>query len=235
MQAIIRYGDGRFYCSPIFGMYYDKNSKQKPFDAYVICFDEGKEKLVRHPLYNPKKKPYLNLMVLATDDDRSEWVSSEDDRYKGVIFLPWAMALKAVKDGFLPGELKKRCQEQDHHEDYSGFHQIKTDAHIRRLMTITGEFHDARIAKSEEQPDGSLYVLFDGVWGCSVELVFSGDVSYCTDSRDPKKWDPYWLGSSAVIKDGYIYFTDDAVDISQLNDNYCWFKARTMKYRIIPE
>ena len=102
-------------------------------------------------------------------------------------------------------------------------------------MLITGELHDARIVKLEKQPDGSLYVLFDGVWGCSVELVFSGDVAYCAESRNPEKWDPYWFESSIVVQDGLVYFFDSSKNLTALNDNDCWFKAKTMAYRIISE
>ena len=235
MQAIIRRGNGRFYCSPIFGKYYDKESKQAPFDAYVICFDEKKEKLIKYPLYDTEKKPYLDLLVLITDDDESNWINY-NDKYIGVDFISYDRSLTIVEEKTLSDETKKLCHELDHDEDYSGFKSIHTYNDIKKFMLITGQFHDAWIAKLEERADGSLYVLFDGVWGCNVEIVFFNDVSYSTDSRDPNIYDPYWLGSSIIIKDGYIYFVDDVIaDVSEITDYFCWFKAKEMKYRIIPE
>lgn len=42
--------------------------------------------------------------------------------------------------------------------------------------------------------------------------------------------------SSMVIEDGFIYFYDcDGISPSKLSDNYCWFKARKVKYHIIPD
>ena len=79
-----------------------------------------------------------------------------------------------------------------------------------QLMLITGDFHDARIVEIEERADGSLRVLFDGVWGCDVELYFEGDVTYCTDSRNPMDYDPYWGDSQIAFRDGFIIFYDDA-------------------------
>lgn len=39
-----------------------------------------------------------------------------------------------------------------------------------------------------------------------------------------------------VIEDGFIYFYDcDGISPSKLSDNYCWFKARKVKYHIIPD
>ena len=158
-----------------------------------------------------------------------------DNQYQGVDFLPLKLALKIVNDGLVPCEIQKRCIEYDLFEDYSVFKAIKTEDDIKTFMSITGELHDARIVKLEKQPDGSLYVLFDGVWGCSVELVFSGDVAYCAESRNPEKWDPYWFESSIVFQDGLVYFFDSSKNLTALNDNDCWFKAKTMAYRIIPE
>lgn len=234
MQGIIRCGNGKYYCSPIFGMYINKNALNTPFHAFVICFDESKTKLVKQPLYNPIAKPYLELMVLFTDDDQTGWINW-DNQYQGVDFLPLKLALKIVNDGLVPCEIQKRCIEYDLFEDYSVFKAIKTEDDIKTFMLITGELHDARIVKLEKQPDGSLYVLFDGVWGCSVELVFSGDVAYCAESRNPEKWDPYWFESSIVFQDGLVYFFDSSKKLTALNDNDCWFKAKTMAYRIIPE
>lgn len=46
----------------------------------------------------------------------------------------------------------------------------------------------------------------------------------------------YWFESSMVIEDGFIYFYDcDGISPSKLSDKYCWFKARKVKYHIIPD
>ena len=82
---------------------------------------------------------------------------------------------------------------------------------------------------------GSLRVFFTGVWGCDVELFFEGDVSYCTESRNPENYDPYWGDSQVAFTDGFIVFYDDSeTDVKDINDNWCWFKARKMSYRILP-
>lgn len=42
--------------------------------------------------------------------------------------------------------------------------------------------------------------------------------------------------SSMVIEDGFIYLYDcDGISPSKLSNNYCWFKARKVKYHIIPD
>ena len=38
------------------------------------------------------------------------------------------------------------------------------------------------------------------------------------------------------IQDGYIYLVDEEeLSVEQISEGYCWFKARHMKYHIIPD
>lgn len=233
MQAIIRCGKGKYYCSPIFGIYGKTN--EKPFRSYVICFDENKERLIKQPIFNPKKKPFLNLMVLYTDESRSGWINYGNG-YEGVDFLPFEKVSELVSNGSLPADIKQACDAQDLHEDFSVFKEIKTSEDIKKLMLISGYFHDGIIDKLEERQDCSVYVMFDGVWGCNVEIVFAGDVSYCVESEKLDEYDSYWYESSVIIKDGYTYFVDWITDnVPELSGGFRWFKAKSMKYRIIPE
>lgn len=67
-------------------------------------------------------------------------------------------------------------------------------------------------------------------------MWLENDVSYSTESRNPDYEDPYRFESSMVIEDGFIYFYDcDGISPSKLSNNYCWFKARKVKYHIIPD
>lgn len=40
---------------------------------------------------------------------------------------------------------------------------------------------------------------------------------------------------SLILKDGYVYFVDEELEVEEITDEYCWFKARHMKYHIIPD
>ncbi len=47
---------------------------------------------------------------------------------------------------------------------------------------------------------------------------------------------PYWYGSTIILKDGFVYFVDEEeMSVDQITEGYCYFKARHMKYRIIPD
>lgn len=39
--------------------------------------------------------------------------------------------------------------------------------------------------------DGTLYLRFDGNWGCEIEMWFWGDLEYDTSSRNPEEYDSY--------------------------------------------
>ena len=234
MQAIIRCGNGEFYCSPLFGFYFNRNSGSNPFDAYVVCFNKRRDRLVKQLLYDPNKKPYLNLMVLITDNDKTDWTTN-DSGYEGVDFLPLNTVSEIINKDIIPEEIVNKCKQLDLHEDFSDFKPVKTKHDIEKLMLITGNFHDAIISTLVRQPDNSLYVLFDGVWGCTVELVFSDDVAYNTDNNSLEFQGPYWFEAFAAVKDEYIYFADVDMENHELSDDDCWFRAKSMKYRIIPE
>ena len=63
-----------------------------------------------------------------------------------------------------------------------------------------------------------------------------GDVEYDISSRNPEKCSPYWYGSTVILQDEFVYFVDEEdMIVDQISDGYCWFKARYMKYRIIPD
>ena len=112
---------------------------------------------------------------------------------------------------------------------------IRNDKDIKNLMMVSGGFHDACIDCLEEK-DGALYVLFDGIWGGQIEMWFSGDVEYDISSRNPKEYDPYWYDSTMLIENGFIYFVDaEDMKVEEIGEGYCWFKARNVKYHVIPD
>lgn len=124
---------------------------------------------------------------------------------------------------------------------YSGFvyietPEIKNQHDIENLMWASGGFHDARIATEHLEDDGTLHLHFDGTWGCEIDVWFWGDLEYDTSSRDPDECDPYWFGSTVILHDGFVYFVDeDDMTVDKIDSGYCYFKARHMKYRIIPD
>ena len=233
MRAVIRLGNGKYYCSPLFGIC-SKKALFSSFVPYVICLDERKERLIRQPLYDPDIHSSLSSMVLFIDEDSTDWIRQSKD-YTGVDFLPQADALKYAAKGVTPENVLKRCLSYDFEEDLSVFKPVLTEDDASQFLCLTGELHDAYIKKMETRPDGSVYVLFDGAWGCRAEAIFSGDVSYNLDGRDGVNYDRFWYGSSIFLHDGYVYLADDISRVEEVPASECYFKAKSMLYRVTPE
>lgn len=232
MYGIVRTGNGNYYTSMIFGFYrgesYSKN--------FWLVLNQEKTALVKQRVLNPDNK-YIEVMVLITDCDESNWTELPEDvqGFHGVDYLP-EQIISMIENHSVPDEILKRCIQEGNSYVFTEYPEIKTEQDIKNLDWTTGGFHDARI-KEMIQNQYSLYVRFDGTWSCEVELWFSGDVEYDVSSRNPEECDPYWFDSTVLLKDGFVYFADEekltAEEIEQ--GNYCWFKAKNMKYHIIPD
>lgn len=236
MNAIIRLGNGAYYTSPVFG-YYDDTNKEYSYEAYYIVMDRERTRLVRQPEFDPvllKKKGGLDRMVLIYDADKTGW--SEDERgLGGVDFLSKKDALSFAEGKPLPAEILTQCRGIDRPVDFSLPQEIKSTKDIDGFLWATGGFHDAEIDKIETAADGAVSVFFDGIWGCTVQVVFKGDVSYDVNSRTAEDCDHWWFSASIVQNDGFFYLIDDedVENVSNL-DGYCWFKGRSLCYRLTP-
>ncbi len=73
-----------------------------------------------------------------------------------------------------PDEILEKCRLIDAGYIYEEIQEIKGQKDIDNLDWASGGFHDARIAKEELQQDGTLYLRFDGTWGCEVEVWLWG-------------------------------------------------------------
>lgn len=232
MYAIIREGDGKFYTSMVFG-YYKSSDETDYKNRFWIVLNKEKNALIKQHVLQQNIK-YLIPMVLITDADENGWNKLSENE-KSVDFLPTGELLSLIDSNSVPSELTRKCIDMDNTYQFESFRAINSANDIRELEWISGGFHDAFISEKKEI-DNSLYILFDGTWGCKIEVCFEGEVSYDISSRDPEKWDPYWFCSTVTIEDGFVYLIDDEnVSVSDLNSSYCWFKARTMKYRVIPD
>ena len=234
MYAIIRKGNKEYYTSAVFG-FYDDNPNKSGFCKYYIVLNEEKNKLIKKKMFNPKKKPYYDLTVLLLNDCQHDW-DIDADGYGCINFLNKDLVEEIVQGKNISDELIEKCKDIDSRYIYYEYNEIRTQKDVDNFMLVSGGFHDARILEVKELENDILKVIFDGLWGCNIEMVFEGKVSYCIDSRDPEEYDPYWFGSSIFFDNNMIVFVDDEdVEIEDINDNYCWFKAEKVTYHIIPE
>jgi hypothetical protein len=63
-------------------------------------------------------------------------------------------------------------------------------------------------------------------------IIRQGEGKYYVSAE----YDHFWLGSTVILQDGFVYLIDDDdMTVDKIGPGYCYFKARHMKYRIIPD
>ncbi len=237
MHAIIRLENGGYYTSAVFAHFCETNATdeiKRYFEAfrndYFVVLNKDKNKLVRQYTY-PKKDNYLDPFVLVVDKEFSNWLV--DNRGHGCI--DFLQNLHDVDN--VPREILDKCIKIDADYVYEEYPEIHSQKDIDNLMEAFYGFNFAYINHLEHKEDGTLYVLFEGIWGSDLEMWFSGDLSYSTKNRYPKGKPLRWLDSTMFIEDGFIYlFDDEGLTVDDINSNiYCWFKAKNVKYHVIPK
>lgn len=234
MYAIVREGNGQYYMSMVFG-YYDKGRGQNDYGhRYWVVLNKDKTALINQAALFPDSR-YLSPAVLIVDSDQTNW-RMDNDKKQSVDFLPTEKLFKLIESNTVPEDALQQCINLDNEYVYNPYPEISTEKDIENFIDwVAGGFHDAYISKVEES-ENELYVYFKGMWGCDIEVWFSGDVSYDTSSRNPEESDPYWFDSTLFFHEGFLYLIDDeCATIENTRDGWCWFKARYMKYHVIPE
>lgn len=241
MHAIIRQDDGKYYVSAVFGYYRDvtatedyKRYIESIHKPYWIVWDSEKKRLIRWLSMVPDTK-YIIPQILIVDSERNNW-NLDEEEVGCVDFLSRELLDSFLDDEIQPEEILSKCRAMDAGYVYNEITEVKNQQDIEDLNWVSGGFHDERIAKEKLQNDGTLYLRFDGTWGCEIEVWFSGDLEYDTSSRAPEECDPYWYGSTVILHNGFVYFVDEEdMTVDKITSGYCYFKARHMKYKVIPD
>lgn len=233
MHAIIRLGQGKFYTSAIFGRYQDANGE------YYIVYDQTKTKLVKIHSINPDLLDRsLASRVIIFDDSNIGWKfeMGQKRHFGGLSFLPKNEALNLVKAGRMPGlpsTISTECQLADNAVKLPKWFYVTSEREAERLKIISDGFHDAFVSECQKHTKtGDIRVLFAGLPGYRLELIFSGD-AYC-HLHDPEEDEPWWFDSKIEYSNGYAYLIDSAeANISQIfNWSTDCFRAQKLAYRI---
>ena len=241
MLALIRKGNGQYYTSLVFGYYSVSSSIDDDYQKYLdsiynqfyIVLDESKTKLIKRAVFDRKNKS-LEPLILIVDHTTDDWNIDENDN-GCVNYLDNSILLTSVEEGSIPNKTISRCILEDSKIVYQEYQTVKTQKDLENLDWASRGFHDAYIKEFKEEND-SLYILFDGTWGCKIELWFEGNISYSTESRDPEEYDPCWSDSTLLMSNGYVILVDDEnMTEDDIGKGFCWFKGNKLKYHIIPD
>lgn len=241
MHAIINQGNGKYYVSQVFG-YYRNISATDDYQRYVegfrnpyyVVWDAEKKHLIKWLVMLPNTK-YLIPQILIVEANQDNWITDENGEGCVNFLTKELIDLMVSTDNQLE-KLLEKCRQTDEDYVFDETPEIKIKSDIENLEWASGGFHDARIAEEKLQDDGSLYLRFDGTQGCEIEVWFWGDLEYDSSSRHNEVYDPYWSGSTIIMQNGFVYLIDDCgVTVEEISQEYCYFKARHMKYHIIPK
>ena len=232
MHAII-HKDSKYYVSAVFGCYTEHDDNGDDRD-YWIVWDQEKEKLIKWYTFRPDSV-YYQQQILIVDSDQSNWILNKDG--EGCVnFLNRNLIHSIVNTKEQPKNILEQCKAMDKNYVYQDVRKVTNKKDIKDLNWIAVYFHDAHITKQELQNDGKLFLRFDGIWGCNIEVWFWDDLLYNTSLNDTDFEDYYWYGSTLLIQGGFVYLVDEEdAKMEQITSYYCYFKARHMKYRIIPK
>lgn len=250
MYALVKQDDGKWYDSTVFGYYDDVKStddyqrytddyqryKESIETPYYVVFDPERKCLRKQFMFPSNLTGKLSTHVLIIDSDTSGWKLNPDGT-GGVDFLPRRIADEIIASGTISADIFEKCKEVETSYVYEEYPEVVDERSIRNLQEVAGGFHDGHIAKAEKLDDGRLYLLFTGIWGCSIEIWFWGDLEYDLAEQDPKvDDDAYWSDSTVLIQDGFVWFVNEEdLKAEDIKDGYCWFKARHMMYHVVPK
>lgn len=236
MKVIVKLDNDKYYASKVFAIInnnlddeYDKGWKYQ-----YLVFDENNQNLVLINEFQENSK-YLKMRILILDNDTSD-MTLDENRIGKVNFLTDEEINEIINNKITSQEVLNKCKK--YITSYNGeYLYIKNESDIKNLMWTSGGFHDGYIEDVKRNEKNELVVLFEGIWGCDIEIIFSPDVIYhVKETEDLDYPDKWWFDSKLLIHDDLIIFVDSYdYNINDNLDNYSnWFKARSMKYKIIP-
>lgn len=231
--------DGGHYISAVFAYYSNVTAKRDIMRAqqyysgsYFAVFDRDKKRLIKHCQFQVGF--FIDKSILIIDSDSTGFVVNENG--EGCVdFLSKELLDSILDSDCQPQDIIEKCRAIDSACRYEPVREIKTQKDITDLEKAVMNFLDVYINYVELLDDGALYLFMDGCWGCKVEIWFRGELEYRTSGIDDYAG-KNWYSSTLLIHDGFIYFTDSTeIPVDEITNSHCHFKARHMKYKIIPD
>lgn len=231
MKAIVRLGNGKYYISKVFGVFNDNlnDDFNKGLRYYYIVFDEEMKSLISKYEYKQNTK-YIDPEILICENDTSDMKIDKNNCGK-VNFLS-DDEMRNILDGKISDAILSKCMKYVDNSEID-YIEIKNNNDIKNFMLVSGNLHDGYI-KELSKINNKLYVIFDGIWGCKIEIVFEGNIQYQNQREEDNLW---WFGSSMFFDNNEIVLVDDEgyEKCDDIKQSLTWFKAEKVKYKVIPD
>ena len=228
MYAIIRLKNKQYYTSKVFGIYKETESKEG-FDVFYIVLNKEKNKLTK--VYKYEIENHIDTMVLELDQDMEDMILDEEG-YGHVDFLKDQDIDKILNDEEIEKRKLNKCINSSKDIDLKEYIEVNDEDDINNLLYLTGGFHDACIENISGN-DKKMTIKFDKIWGMELEIVFEDEVIY----KNTLVNDIYWFDCSLIKNesDYFVFVNQSGYDEKDDLDEYsCYFMAKKMKYKIIP-
>ena len=213
----------------------------------VIVYDDEKEKFQLLRVY--EINPYITRKIFVINTDTSNWINKDliklslKNKLKDCQGYDWIInnkdLIKMIKDGKDVDELYKNiAKEMNMSIDKSQWHYVKDIKDAEDLLNAAWGFHDAEIDSinyilQENYDDPSVVqVHFIGCWDAEIILEFSGDILIHFNVNDTNSLEI--MASNILFDNGFIYWVGEYVEsINEIEDEYTYFRARSLKWKII--
>lgn len=238
MYAIVCNEEGEYY-SPVFG-YYKKVKTTDIDDRYVeetdmpyyVVWDKDGNRLIKWFAYVPYSNKIVHEIIIV-DSDQTDWVLNNEEGCVNYLTKEIIDSIMGMDEQL--ADILDICREKFEGYVYSSYPEIKNEKDIEDFMWAASGLHDARIVQKEIDKDGTLYLKIHGIWGCDIEIWFWGDIEYTFANKDIDDDENYWIDSSIIIENGFVYLIDEEdMTVDGIKEYNAWFKARHMKYHILP-
>lgn len=242
MYAIVRQKDGSHYTSVVFG-YFWYVTTQDDYERYLasnqryfyIVLNREKTGLIAQLEFEPENE-YPDPLIIVTDHSQDDWITDDNGYGCGCVnFFDPKSLLRDVREGKVSSADTKKCIVKDREYVYSEYVCVDSQLGLDDLYRAAGEFSDSYLKEVKKLSEGEVYVLFEGFWGCSVEMWFKGEADYKINPKIIGMRTAYWDESTLDFFDGIYYLSDyPSASPNEHYENETWFKGKELKYRIIP-
>lgn len=213
----------------------------------ILVFNNDENKFELLNMYNTK--PSLKRKIFIIDTDKTNFISKKEIKINNTKKLEnckgyeWIINNKELLSNIINNNqideiYTNKAKEINSNYNQEEWHYVMNQKDINDLYSAAFNFHDSHlidikyITKESYSDPTTVQVLFSGCWECDILLEFKRDVIIYFNSND--SFTDEIMIAKVLMKDGFIYWVNDNIeDVSELQEYHTYFKARSLKWKMI--